>query len=175
MITAIEEAAVERIVDRLAGIRKTGGKKAGEGIGPSPSVDAGCLEAGFRRVSKRCWSQEVTLSLLVTLANPKSEEARRKGINPLIQAIVQLLLDQKLDLEISALQPVNWREVTNEDDHAEGKIRYLIKMSTSFDIEKQDDEEVDDLLTVGLSYLLKPGDAVADATDTIDLPDLPKG
>ena len=36
-------------------------------------------------------------------------------------------------------------------------------------------EVVTDLLTVGLSYLLTPGDAVVDATETVDLPLLPKG
>lgn len=48
-------------------------------------------------------------------------------------------------------------------------IEYLIEFTTSFYIEKQDDEVVTDLLTVGLSYLLKPGDAVVDASDEITL------
>lgn len=164
MLNEIEQAALQRITDKLAAIRKAGGKKGGEIVGPSPSVDAGCLEGGFERVAGK-WKQTVTLSLLLTFASPKSEEARRKGANPLVEGIVLYMLEQKLGLGITALQPLRWREVTNEDDYTEGKIKYLIQFSTSFTIEKLDEEEVEDLLGVAAEYLLKPGDDRIDAAD----------
>lgn len=36
-------------------------------------------------------------------------------------------------------------------------------------------ETITDLLTVGLNYYLQPDDAVSDAADVVDLPELPKG
>ena len=169
MITEIEGAAVALITDKLAAVRKAGGKKAGEGVGPSPSVDAACLEGSFTRAADKTWSQGVTLSLLLTLANPKSEEARRNGVNPLVQAVVQLMLEQRLGLKIKPLHPLGWREVTNEDDYDEGKIRFLIRFSTSFNIRKLDDEEeVEELLGVAVNYLLQPGDDKIDAEDELE-------
>lgn len=169
MLSEIEQAAIARFTDKLSRIRKAGGKKDGETFGPAPALDAACLEGAFERLSHTSWKQTVTLSLLLTFANPKSEEARRKGANPLVEAIVQLFVGQKLGLEITKIAPAGWREVTNEDDYQEGKIRYLMKFATSYTVEELDEEEVEELLGVSLEYLLKPGNDVADAADQVDL------
>lgn len=175
MITAIEEATLDRITSRIAELKTGGNQKDTKQLLTANAVAVAVLEGTFERVTNSSWRQDVTVSVLVKFKNMNSEEARRKGINPLCKGIILLLVGQKLGLEIKALQPKSFRDVTNEEKYTAGVIEYLIEFTTSFYIEKQDDEVVTDLLTVGLSYLLQPGDAIVDATDTIDLPDLPKG
>ena len=175
MITAIEEAVLTRITTRIAELKTGGNQKDTRQLLTANAVAVACLEGTFESVTRTSWRQNVTVSVLVKFKNMQSEEARRNGINPLCEGIILLLVGQKLNLGIKELQPKSFKDVTNEEKYTAGVIEYLIEFTTAYHIEKQDDEVVTDLLTVGLSYLLKPGDAVADATDTIDLPDLPKG
>lgn len=175
MITAIEEAVLERITTRIAALATGGNQKDTRQLLTSNAVAVAVLEGKFEHVTKNSWRQDVTVSVLVKFKNMAGEEARRKGIHPLVKGIILLLAGQKVGLGIKELQPKSFRDATSEEKYTAGVIEYLIEFTTAFYIEKQDDEVVDDLLTVGLSYLLQPGDAVADATDTIDLPDLPKG
>ena len=175
MITAIEEAVLNRITTRIAALKTGGNQKDMKQLLTANAVAVACLEGTFERVTKASWRQDVTVSVLVKFKNMASEEARRNGINPLCKGIILLLVGQKLGLGIKELQPKSFRDVTNEEKYNAGIIEYLIEFTTAFYIETQDDEVVTDLLTVGLSYLLTPGDAVVDAAETVDLPLLPKG
>lgn len=169
MITAIEEATLDRITSRIAELKTGGNQKDTKQLLTANAVAVAVLEGTFERVTNSSWRQDCTVSVLVKFKNMNSEEARRKGINPLCKGIILLLVGQKLGLEIKALQPKSFRDATSAEKYTAGVIEYLIEFTTSFYIEKQDDEVVTDLLTVGLSYLLKPGDAVVDASDEITL------
>jgi len=169
VITSIEEAVLARVLDRIEAFRVGGVQQGSRQLLSDIAVAVAVLEGDFERVTDTRWRQDVTVSVLVKFKNLTSEEARRKGINPLVQAIVQLLLMQTLGLKIKPLRPKRFRDVTTEEKIVAGVIEYLIEFTTSFTIDALDEEQVTDLLVVGLSYLLKPGDDVADASDKVIL------
>lgn len=167
MITAIEEAVLDRITSRITALKTGANQKDTKQLLTSHAVAVAVLEGTFERVTDSCWRQDITVSVLVKFKNMTSEEARRKGINPLCKGIVLLLAGQKLDLDIKALQPKRFRDVTTEEKYNGGVIEYLIEFTTAFFIKKQEEDEVNDLITMSLAYMLKPGDDTADASDTL--------
>lgn len=169
MLSEIEKNALARLTSRLDGIRAAGVQKGANGMFVNPAIAAAVLDGEFERSSKSTWKQKVTLSLLLKFKQLQGEEKRREGINPLVEAAVQILLDQKLGLKIDPLSPLRFRDVSTEADAEAGEIRYLIQFATSYKIEKQPDEAVTDLLTVAMQYFIKPGDDTADAADTVEL------
>ena len=166
MVTAIEEAVLDRITSRIAELKTGANQKDTKQLLTSHAVAVAVLEGTFEKVAGS-WRQDVTVSVLVKFKNMNSEEARRKGINPLCKGIIGLLIGQKLDLDIKELQPKRFRDVTTEEKYNGGVIEYLIEFSTAFYIKKQEEEEVNDLITMSLTYMLKPGDDTADASDTL--------
>jgi len=169
MITAIETAALKRITDAIAAITSSGAQKDTRQLLTANAVAVAVLEGSFTHVARYSWRQDCTVSVLVKFKNMQSEEARRKGINPLVKGIILLLAGQKLGLDIRELQPKSFRDVTNEEKYVGGVIEYLLEFTTSFTIERQDDEAVTDLITIGLNYYLQDpaDDQVADASDVI--------
>ena len=173
--TDIERAIETYLVSRIEAIRKTAIQRNMRYIFNNPAITVAILKAKSREVGRRSFRFDPIIDVMVTFYNAKSEEDRREAINPLVIAIIRALTRKKLGLDIDELKPTGFREVTEEEDYKENKILFLLEFTTHFFLQGDEDEIVDDLLPVGLSYLLKPGDAVVDATDTIDLPDLPKG
>lgn len=169
MLTAIEQATLTCLADKIPALKSSGVQKDSRQLLRDIAVAVAVLDGKFEKVGQASFRQDITVSVLVKFKNMQSEAARRNGINPIVQAIIQLLTLNRLDLEIKPLVPLRFRDVTTEDKYAAGVIEYLIEFATSFSIEKQSTEIVTDLLTVGLDYLLTPGDAVADATDTVTL------
>jgi hypothetical protein len=169
MISAIEEAALNTITSRIAELKTGSNQKDARQLLTANAVAVACLEGSFERINNSSWRQDVTLSVLIKFKNMQSEEARRQGINPIVQAVIQLLIQKTLGLAIRPLVPKRFRDVTTEEKYTAGVIEYLVEFTTSFTIAVLDEEAVTDLLTVGLSYLVKPGDSVADASDTITL------
>jgi len=165
--TDIELSALAAITGRLT-LRAAVNQKGTQGAYAGPVVSAAIFEGSFTRIADK-WKQTVTLNVLLTLKNERGEEDRRKGVNPLVMGIIQLLSGNDLGLDMTELQPVSFREVTDDEDYQEHKIVYLLQFSTSFTFKKQSDEEITDLLEVGLTYYLEPGDTVADAEDTLTM------
>jgi hypothetical protein len=169
MVSEIERTILALIEDNIEAVRASGVQKDARRLLAPVAVAVAVLDGKFEKVGQASFRQDITISILVKFKNMQSEAARRNGINPIVQAIVQLLALNRLDLEIKPLVPVRFRDVTTEEKYAGGVIEYLVEFATSFSIEKQSTEIATDLLKVGLNYLLTPGDAVADATDTITL------
>jgi hypothetical protein len=169
MLTDIEQGALDRITTRIDGIRISGIKKDAAGMFVNPSVAAACLDGEMEKITQVTYRQKVTLSVLLIFKDLQGEDKRRKGINPLLLGIIQILLLQDLGLAIKPLVPLRFRDITTTNDYTEGKVRYLLQFATSYTITSQSDEEVDDLLRVGFNYYLKPGDDTADASDLLTL------
>lgn len=169
MLTHIEQESLSLIAARIDGIRAAGIQKDGRGLFVNPSVAVACLDGEFKRVSKSTWKQACTVSVLLTFKDLQGEEKRRLGINPLIQAVIQILLDQDFGLKIEPLSPQRFRDITTTADYTEGKIRYLLQFETAFSITKQSTEEVEDLLGLAMGFILKPGDETADAENDVPL------
>lgn len=172
MLNEIEQAALTYLTERITAIRSAGIQKDSRGLLVNPSLSASCLEGSFKRASHTQWTQTITLSLLLSFKHAKGEEARRAGSNPLVEAIIQIMLNKKLGLDITKLQPLRWREITDEDAYTEGKNEYIIQFSTSYNIEELDEDAVEELLGIACDYLLLPGDDKIDAQDE-NLPEEP--
>ena len=167
MITAIEEAVLAAITEKIPALKNGGVQKDARQLVTPTAVAVAVLEGTFERITDSSWRQDVTVSVLVKFKNVQSEEARRKGINPLIQGIIQLLIMKTLGLQIKTLKPKRFRDVTTEEKYAGGVIEYLLEFATSFTIKVLEEEEAGELVTLGLTYLFTHGDSAEDAADTI--------
>jgi hypothetical protein len=133
-----------------------------------PVVDVIVGGGGFARVAQ---SYKITpqVFVIVTFQNLRSVDDRRKGVYPILESIVALLVGNKFGLKIDALTPKRLDNITEEKEAKEGKIVFQLEFETGFIINSLSDEAIEDLLTIGLNYYLKPGDAVVDATDEVTL------
>lgn len=111
----------------------------------------------------------VVLSVFLLFSNLKSEKDRRHGAYPLVDAIVAHLMGQKLDLDIEPLQPLRAWDVTPDEYRAAGMVAYEIDFQTGYTQFAADSDDSANLVTIALSYFLKPGDQVADAEDDVQV------
>lgn len=141
----------------------------------NPAAVVSVWEGKIQPVGQLSFRVNCLVHVEIRFTDARGEEARRDGINPLIFAIVRILARKRFGLKITDLIPGAFKDVTTEDDFKNNFIVYDLEFSTSFYMELTGDEATTDLLSVALSYFLTPGDAVADAADTVSLPDQPKG
>lgn len=167
MLTAIEQATITRLTDKIPVLKSSGVQKDSRQLLRDVSLAVAVLDGKFAPVGQAVARNTCTISVLLKFKNMQSEEARRKGINPLVFAAVQTLLGQKLGLAIGRLQPVSFRDVTTEDKYEGGVIEYLLEFSTYFDIRQLEEEALGELITMAVDYLLTPGDATVDGSDIL--------
>lgn len=169
MITEITTAALDRIKTTLSGIVRTATQKEVQGIFVNPAVVGAIVDAKCRKITSETYKVEAVLSVLVTFKSMKGETERRQGVMPFVEGIMALLLLQNLGLAITPLVPEGFSEITTDEDYTNGVIKYVLRFWTGFNLVRQNDEVVTDLLAIGLSYLLEPGDAISDAADEVTL------
>ena len=168
MITAIEQATLTCLTDMIPALKGSGAaQKDSRQQLRDTTVAVAVLDGKFSSVGQAVFRNACTISVLLKFKNMLGEEARRKGINPLVASAVQILLGQKLGLAIGRLQPVSLRDVTSEDKYEAGIIEYLLEFSTWFDIRQLEEEALGILITMAVDYLLTPGDATVDGSDTL--------
>lgn len=169
MLTAIEQATLARLTDLVPALKAAGIQKNNSQLLRDISVAVAVLDGKFTRVGQGCFRNECTVSVLLKFKNMASEEARRRGINPLVTATVQSLLGQKLGLAIGSLQPKSFRDVTSEEKYAGGVIEYLLEFSTWFDLRQLDEDSLGELITIAVDYYLQDpaDDQAVDASDTL--------
>jgi hypothetical protein len=168
MLTQIEDAMVDRIKTKMSGLAGMVNVQKGEGLS-QPAVYVSTDEGKFEKITIRSYRQEVKTFVDIVFSHLASEGERRKGVNCILQGIIQVLMLETLGLNITPLIPRGWRNVTSEEWRSKGLIVFSLQLTTSFVVNKLYEEEADDLLLVGLNYYLTPGDDVADVTDTITL------
>ena len=169
MLTQIEDAIVAHLGTKLtSSAAKIAVQKGFEGL-PQPAVYVSSDSGRFEKISQSSVRHTPTIWIDILFSNLSDERQRRKGIYLILEGCLQALLFQTLGLSINPLQPEDWHNTTPEEYRKQGLMCFSLKLTTSYTISKQDDTAVDDLLTVGLSYYLKPGDNVTDAVDTVTL------
>lgn len=171
MLTDIEEKIVERLNAKLTDVSRIAIDEAHSLQAlKMPSVDVVVAGGPFIRVGQQI-KLKPQVFVIVTFQNLRSAADRRKGVYPILEAIVALLVDNKLGLKIDALLPKRLDNITEESEAQAGKIVIQMEFETGFIIDKQDDEVITDLLRIGLNYYLQDpvDDEVADATDLVTL------
>lgn len=144
---------------------------------------AGCGKSKPVGTSGKKWKTPVTFAVMVGARNVRDErstrqgmsvagEVREVGVYQLVRDVSLLLLNHDLGLAISPLTPGAVRTLYNTRLNGQALAVLAREWHTEF-IEEQPREPIDITdpmwLSVGINYYLKPGDAVADAGDTITL------
>lgn len=171
MLSDIEDKITERLTEQLETVARVTIDKAHSPVSLKlPGVDVIVAGGAFSRVAQQ-YKITPQVFVVVTFQNLRSTQDRRKGVYPIIESILALLIGQKFGLAIDGLKPKRLDNITEEKEAEAGKIIFQIEFETGFIIEAQSDEELVDLLTVGLNYYLQEpsDDDVADATDEITL------
>jgi hypothetical protein len=145
VITAIEEAVVTHLTGLVPAL-KGGVQKDSRQLLRDTSVAVAILDGRFEPHGQVCSRCDCTVSVLLKFKNVQSESARRKGINPLVTAVVQGLLGQRLGLGIGPLQPKSFGDVTSEDKYEAGVIEYLIEFTTWYDVLPLEEDQLAPLL-----------------------------
>jgi hypothetical protein len=175
MLNEIETNIAELLTTRLESARKVGVQRGVQGL-TQPAVYVSAEAGTFERQTQWTYKHTVTVYVDIIFSSLKDQKSRRDGINLILEGALQLLLLNTLGLAIDPLKPKSWRNTTTEELDGLGLISYSLELTTSFLVEKQEEEVVTDLLTVGLTYYLQePDDETADAADVVNLPELPKG
>lgn len=133
-----------------------------------PDIDVVIGGGSFAKVAQE-YELKPSVYVIVTFQNMRSVRDRRHGVYPILEAIIGALVLQKLDLAIGALVPIRMDPITTEAEAKEGKVVYQLEFQTSMGFARMSDEQVADLLQIGLNYYLKPGDDTADASDLLTL------
>ncbi len=166
-IAEIEDAIISRLQAQGIDLRMEI-KEGAAGI-PINRIEVFTNAGRLDKISQNTFKQTVTVSLLLFFRNIRTEKDRRRGLYPILEGIIGILLLQTLELSISPVLPKAFRNVTTEEDRTAGELVYLVELETSYTITKTSDEQVTDLLLMGLNYFLKPGDDVSDASDNVVL------
>lgn len=167
-ISEIEDAVVKRLKDKGLPVFEVDIRKGAEGL-VKPAVYIAVEEGSFEKTSQNTFKQKLSIYVYAIFRHLTGEKERRRGIYPIIESIIGLLLLQDFDLKIHPLAPRSFRNVTDEDLSGSGLMAYQIVFETSYYVERLDDEQLTDLLKVGLDYYLKPGDETADAADVVNV------
>jgi hypothetical protein len=167
MLAEIEAGVQARLDDKITSPKNVLIDEGHKAIA-LPGIEVIVVGGKFERVSQK-YKLIASIYVVVTFKNRRSTEDRRKGIYPILEAIVACLLMQTFDLEIAGLVPKHMESVTEKEEADEGKVVFQLEFETSFVIEALSDEELEALLKVGLNYYLEPDDGTADATDLVTL------
>jgi hypothetical protein len=167
MLTDIEEGIVARLDAKLTGVNRVAIDEAHTARNLNvPVVDVIVGGGGFVRVAQQ-FKITPQVFVIVTFQNLRSVADRRKGVYPILLAILSLLVGNKLGLKIDALVPKRLDNITEEKEAKEGKVVFQLEFETGFIVETLSDEVITDLFRVGLQYYLQPDDGIVDAAETI--------
>lgn len=170
MLAEIESGVITRLQDRGLPVTHFSIRKDPDVlVAPAAfcSVEAGV----FRKAGNAGYRQEVNVYVTVEYGDATSEAARRSGVFPLLEGVVDILTLQTLGLSIDPLVPVMFVNITDAAAEQASVAVFQVQFTTSYTVKKVDDEEVTDLLRVGLEYYLQdPGDdGEADASDEVTI------
>ena len=199
MIAEIEDAIIERIKAaaaatpglgyRLPNVESYGGElddDLAEVVRKFPAVwvtFAGCKASVPMNSHKTKWKTQATFVTMCGSRNVRGERATRQGVKvggeikevgayQMLKDVSLLLAGHDLGLQITTLKPGAIKTLFNTKLRGQGMAVFAREWNCEF-IETQPREPVDlsdpNWLTVGISYYLEPGDAVADASDLVTL------
>jgi phage gp37-like protein len=183
MLAAIEAAIIERIqgaagMAYLRSVESYGGQfddDTFDVVRILPAVWVTFAGAGKpHQTSADRFLTPVTMAVMCCARSVRSEQATRQdgpggeiGVYRIVKDVRTLLLMQDLGLEIDHLRPGAIRTLYNTKLRSAGLAVFAQEWHTKFVDTVPPEANVTELLSVGLNYLLKPGDAVADASDTV--------
>lgn len=167
-IAQVEDKMLERLKNKGLDVRDFDVQKGTDGL-VKPACYVATELGSFKKLSQSTFRQIISVSLYLVFRHLKDEKERRRGLYPILEGAIGYLTLQTLGLDISPLTPKSFRNITDEDTFRAGLIAYQIDFETGYDIVAMSDEQVTELLRIGLNYYLKPGDETPDASDLVNL------
>jgi len=171
MLSEIESAVLERLQAKLQ--EPSRASAIGNSAKPGHTIKVeeilvGIESGNAKRITQDFLEIAVNLYVTLTFKNLRSEEARRKGIYPLVLATIGYLHENCLGLSINPLNFKNFQNTTTEEQVGNGMVHMTMLFTSSFQIRKIDDAESDELVMLGLSYHLQPDNGEADLEGQIN-------
>lgn len=155
MLTDIEKNIYTRLELKGLPVPNMDIRQGVDGI-VTPRVNIFLEEGTISRIGNK-FKVTLTVFLDVVFKQLQNEYERRKGIYPILEAVLNILTLQKLGLDISALVPIGFKNITSTADYQAGELVFQITFQTSYMFEETTEEEDSDLLAIAISQYLDPG------------------
>lgn len=169
MIAEVENKILDWLDTAGLGVRATDVTK-GESI-KKPAVFV-YIEAGqLTRAAMSKIKVSLDVYVLIAFRSVRDELERRHGLYPILEGVMQGLMLADLGLDITPLIPDRFANITDVEFREKNTLLYQIKFTTSYIMARVKEEDVADLLRIGLEYYLQDpeDDGVADASDLVTL------
>lgn len=164
MLTDIEDKVIARLNEKISEPKRMSIDEAHHAL-TVPAIDVITGGGSFRKVAQN-YKFELSVFVIVTFQHLRSVEDRRKGVYPILEAIIASLVLQTLELKIDPLIPKRLENITEKEEAEDGKIIFQIEFETGFIFNKLSNAEINDLVTISLNYYLESTDS-ATATDEV--------
>ncbi len=161
MLAEIETAVIARLREKAPQIISLETARSQEVLPSKPAYTLAITKGSIENITDETLKQYVELNIWLAFKNLKNDQARRQGAYPIVEAMAQLLYNQKLGLDIKKIKYTGFTDVTDEPERAESMAVYQLDFKTSYTVSQLEEEDVEDLLSVGLSYLLNGSDIPA--------------
>jgi hypothetical protein len=166
MIAEVVTGILDRLKAQGLDIREIGYKDLIDGTLnlTRPAVNIAVNLGDFQKVTIDTWKLKMNISMIVVFQHLKGgtsgEALRKEGIYKILEAIIQSLLLQKLDLELeNPLFPMSFRNITTLKYAQAGIQIYQINFWCSTNFTKTDDaEDWGNLYSILAQYYLQPRD-----------------
>lgn len=174
LLNDINTATLARVKARWpinSGVQKLSHFDVSDSIGSiaCPGIHVSSEGVGYKKIAKNLYKKNVRVHVLLIFKNLTNNKERESGINIIAECVEIILCGQSLGLDISELVPISSPNVTDQECRDAAREAIRVDFDTSYDLEVQDDDDnVTDLLNIGLSFFLQPGGLVADAIDEVD-------
>jgi hypothetical protein len=166
MLAEIETAIETRLAAKAPQLTLLDISKGAPVLPAGPAYMVQITRGQAEKAAAEAVKQNANISLWLAFKNLKNEKARRHGIYPVVEAVAQFLMFQALGLNIKPISYTGFSEVTAPEEREAGMLIFQLDFETAYTVNKLEEEAAEDLLTVGLSYLLN-GAAPAAAQDEV--------
>jgi len=139
-----------------------------EDILKTPAVSVTTEQIGLRHIVDMSFEIRPRLTVYMVFKNVGGPKGRRVGLYPMVLGVVGILAGQCLGLEIDPLMPErSAQEIFHKNLKEKGLLAYKVDFSTSFDIDRFDDEDLQRLISTSLQYYMNRESETADLTDIV--------
>jgi hypothetical protein len=128
-----------------------------------PAVNISVQTGKFEKIHLNTWKNTLDVSLVIVFNTPKAgptgEQFRKEGVYKILEAIVQALFIQYLDLPLeNPLYPRSFRNITSAVYAKAGYSLYQLVMTCSYNYDKEQDQDLGLLEKLMAQYYLQPRD-----------------
>jgi phage gp37-like protein len=184
MIAQIEDAIIERIKSAqglgytLRAVESYAGQleSLAEAVRMFPAMWVAVKGSGKpERIGPEKWKVPLTVAVFVGSRNVRGERATRHGTvdsvgsYQMLEDVQTLLTWQDFGLAIDHLTLGPWRTLANGKLQGQALSVLVQEFGTAYVLKRPTEENIQDLLRIGLNYHLTPDDGTADAEDLVTL------